>query len=56
MNLTNFSNITSTCSKATKTIDKIVPENTSFLKDRFNLELTSTNEKRSNIYWTPELY
>ena len=49
MNLSNVSNITSTCTKATKTVDKIVPENTSFLKDKFNLELTNTNEKLSNI-------
>ena len=56
MNLSNVSNITSTCTKATKTVDKIVPENTSFLKDKFNLELTNTNEKLSNICQTPKLY
>ena len=55
MNLSNVSNITSRCAKATKTVDKIVPENTSFLKDKSNLELTNTNEKLSNIWWTPKL-
>ena len=55
MNLSNVSNITSTCTKATKTVDKIVPENTSFLKDKFNLEVTDINEKLPNICWTPKL-
>ena len=56
MNLSNVSNITSRCTKATKTIDKIVPENTSFLKDKSHLELANTRETLSNICRTPKLY
>ena len=49
MNLSNVSKITSICTKATKTVDKIVPENISFLKDKVNLEVTNVNEKLPNI-------
>ena len=55
MNLSNVSNITSICTKATKTVDKIVPENTSFLKNKVNLEVTDVNEKLPNIFWTRKL-
>ena len=56
MNLSNVSNITSTSTKAIETVDKIVPENTLFLKEKFNLEVTDINEKLSNICWTPKLH
>ena len=56
MNLSNVSNITSTCAKAIEMVDKIVPENTLFLKEKFNLEVTDINEKLSNICWTPKLH
>ena len=54
MNLSNVSSITSTCTKAIKTVDKIVQENTLFLEEKFNLEVTDRNEKLSNICWTPK--
>ena len=54
MNLSNVSSITSTCTKGIKAVDKIVPENTLFLKEKFNLEVTDRNEKLSNICWTPK--
>ena len=56
MNLCNVSNITSTCTKAIKTVDKIVPENTLFLKEKFNLEVTDINEKLSNNCSTPKFH
>ena len=56
MNLSNISNITSTCTKAIEVVDEIVPENTLFLKEKFNLEVTDINEKLSNICRTPKLH
>ena len=47
--------VTSIYSAATKTSDKIVPENTSFLKDKVNLEVTDVNEKLPIIFWTCKL-
>ena len=50
LGLNNVNNITSTYIKAIKPVDKIVSENTSFLKNEFNLEITDINKKISNIY------
>ena len=55
MNLSNVSNIPSTCTKATKTLDKTVPENTSFLKNKFNLEVIDINVELPNTCWNPKL-
>ena len=55
MNLSNVNNIASTYTKATKTVDKVVLENISFLKDKFDVEVTNINEELPNICWTPKL-
>ena len=49
-------NQTSTYGNITKPIDKIVSDNSKFLKSKFNLEVTETNRKLPNIYWTPKLH
>ena len=41
----NVNNVTSTYTKETKPVGKIVSENASFLKHNFNLEVTETNQK-----------
>ena len=40
--LNNINSITSAYTKATKTVDKILSENTSFPKNKFNLEIFLT--------------
>ena len=47
---------TSVYIKATKVVDKIVLDNISFLKIKFNFEVNGTNKKFPNIYQTPKLY
>ena len=42
--------------KATKPVDKIVSENTSFLKNELNLEVPEISKNLSNINWTPEFH
>ena len=44
LSLNNSNNITSTDTKATKPVDKIVSENISFLKNKINLEVTDINK------------
>lgn len=39
--------------KATKPVDKIVAENTSFLKCRFDIEVTEINKMFPNMYRNP---
>ena len=41
---------TSVYIKATKVVDKIVLDNISFLKIKFNFEVNGTNKKFPNIY------
>ena len=41
--------------KVIKPVEKIVSDNTSFLKNRFNPEVNGIN-KKLNIYWTPKLH
>ena len=41
----NANNVTSTYTKETKPVGKIVSENASFLKHNFNIEVTETNQK-----------
>ena len=43
LGLSNINNIT-TNAKASKPVDKLVSEKTSFLKSQFNLEVTDTNK------------
>ena len=38
--------------KASKQVDKIVSNHTSFLKNKFYLEFTKINRSVFNIYWT----
>ena len=38
--------------KASKQVDKIVSNHTSFLKNKFYLEFTKINRSIFNIYWT----
>ena len=42
--------------KATKPVDKIVSENTSFLKNELNLEVPEISKNLSNINWTSEFH
>ena len=48
--LDDVNNINVTYVKATKTVDKIVLENKSFLKNKFDLEVTEINKKLPNVY------
>ena len=41
--------------KAIKPTDKVVTDDTSFPKIKFNLEVCEINQKRI-IYWTPKFY
>ena len=41
--------------KAIKPVEKIVSDNTSFLKNSFNPEVNGIN-KKLNIYWTPKFH
>ena len=52
----NVNNVISTDAKATKPVDKIVSENTSFLKNELNLEVPEISKNLSNINWTPEFH
>ena len=54
--LINVNSTTSTHIKATKPVDKNASDITSFLKEKYNLEVTSINKKPPNIYWTPKLH
>ena len=56
LGLNNVNNVTSTDTKATKPVDKIVSENTSFLKNELNLEVPEISKNLSNINWTPEFH
>ena len=51
----NNVNVT-TYTTATKPVDKILSENTSFLKKRLDLQVTKINEKLFYIYWTHKLH
>ena len=52
----NVNNVISTDAKATKPVDKIVSENTSFLKNELNLEVPEISKNLSNIKWTSEFH
>ena len=52
----NVNNVISTDAKATKPVDKIVSENTSFLKNELNLEVPEISKNLSNINWTSEFH
>ena len=56
LGLNNVNNVISTDAKATKPVDKIVSENTSFLKNELNLEVPEISKNLSNINWTPEFH
>ena len=49
-------NKTNTYINVTKSAEKIIADNTSFLKQKFKLEVDKTNQKLPNIYWTPKLH
>ena len=56
LGLYNVNNVISTDAKATKPVDKIVSENTSFLKNELNLEVPEISKNLSNINWTSEFH
>lgn len=56
LGLNNVNNVISTDAKATKPVDKIVSENTSFLKNELNLEVPEISKNLSNINWTSEFH
>ena len=56
LGLNNVNNVTSTYTKATKQVDRIFPENISFLKNELNLEVPEISKNLSNINWTPEFH
>ena len=56
LGLNNVNNTISGYTKATKPVDKTIPENASFFKNRFNLEVTEINQKFWNSYWTPKFH
>ena len=56
LGLNNVNNVISTDAKATKPVDKIVSENTLFLKNELNLEVPEISKNLSNINWTPEFH
>ena len=56
LGLNNVNNVISTDAKATKPVDKIVSENTSFLKNELNLEVPEISKNLPNINWTPEFH
>ena len=41
--------------KAIKPVDQILSDNTSFLKNKYKIEVSEINKKLSNVYWTPKL-
>ena len=45
-------NIASTYMKSSKPVEKVVLNNASFLKNKFDLEVTVINKNLLNIYWT----
>ena len=49
----NVDNIT--YERAIKSLDKRSANNTSFLKNKSNLEVSQINKKLPNIYWTSKL-
>lgn len=53
--LNHVNNINPEYPKATKPVGKIVPKNRSFLKNKFNLEVTDVNERLPNAYWTSNI-
>ena len=52
--LLNVDNITYV--RAIKSVDKRSVNNTSFLKNKSNLEVSQINKKLPNIYWTSKLH
>ena len=53
--LNHVNNINPGYPKTTKPVGKIVSKNRSFLKNKFNLEVTDVNEKLPNVYWTSNI-
>ena len=51
LSVNNVNSITSTYMNAIKLVDKTVSGNKSFLKIKFDLEVTETKKKLHNIYY-----
>ena len=56
LGLENTDNTSPTYMKVSKPINNIVSANKTFLKNKFNLEVSECNHRLPNIYWTPKLH
>ena len=56
LGLNTVNNIASTYMKSLKPVEKIVSNNASILKYKFDREVIAVNKKLLNIYWTTKLH